>query len=215
MTTVDDQLIQTVVLLKRQFLLTEHLLKRGRKALEDFQDAVSAQRQSVEHVLDVLNFAFALIDNLVRYQKIARSIPRINQKSPEFRALISSLGELTDIRNQHQHINRNIMNNFSGPLLGTVSWTDANANYFASFNDVGRQRSVPGMVFDTQENRFVLQFCYIFGDKYHDLQRAIEGMQSFNAYLDKRVVISLDGARFSADEHYMAGCATFILPHES
>jgi hypothetical protein len=212
-TAVDDQLIQSVVLLKRQSLLTEHLIIRGRAVMEEFQDAVTQQKQSVEHVLDVLNFAFSLIDNLVKYQKIARSIPRLNQKSPEYRVLISSLGELTEIRNQHQHINRSILNNFTGPLLGTVSWAVGNANYTASFNDIGRERSVPGMAFDTQENRFVLEFCYVFGEKYHDLQKAINGMRNFNSYLDQTVVVSIDGALFKAEENYLAMCAKFIL-HE-
>lgn len=208
----DDQLLQLVVLLKRQYVLTEHLIKKGQAQLHDFENAVSENVQSVEHVLDVLNFAFALIDNLVKYQKIARSIPTLNQKSSEFRALIYSLGELTEIRNQHQHINRHALNKFTGPLLGAVSWVVDSANYIASFNDIGRERSVPSMVFDIEEKSFTLKFCYVFGEKYHDLQKAVEGMRNFNTYLDTTVVVSAEGAKFNGNEHYLAMRLNFILP---
>ncbi len=211
MTAVDDQLIQCVVLLKRQSLLTEHLVKKGQAVMQEFQDAIAGQKQSVEHVLDVLNFAFALIDSLVKYQKIARSVPRLSQKSPEYRSLISSLGELTEIRNQHQHINRYLLNNFTGPLIGTVSWVVDAVNYSASFNDIGRERSVPGMVFDIKENRFVLEFCYIFGDKYHDLQKAITGMRDFHTYIDSTMIVAVDGIVFNGNEHYLATSAKLTL----
>jgi hypothetical protein len=211
-TTADDQLLQFVVLLKRQYLLTEHSIKRGQSQQREFENAVKSDAQTVEHVLDVMNFAFSLIDNLVKYQKIARSIPKLNQKSKEFRTLISSLGEITEIRNQHQHINRHALNKFTGPLLGSVSWVNDGANFIASFNDVGRQRSVPGMVFDIEKNSFTHNFCYVFGEVYHDLQKAIDGMRSFNVYLDKTVIVSAGGVPFSGDEHFLAMRAQFILP---
>ena len=204
-------MVQSVVLLKRQALLTEHLVKRGSSVLQDFQNAIAANVQTIEHVLDVMNYAFALVDSLVKYQKIARSVPRLNQKSQECRALIFSIGELTEIRNQHQHINRSVLNNFTGPLLGAVSWVSDNVTYTASFNDIGRDRSVPGIIFDTVENRYLHKFCYIFGEKYHDLEKAINGLRNFEAYIAKTFSVSIGEVPFRADQHYLAYSAKISL----
>src|SRR5438093_13660472 len=105
MNKIDARLVQTVVLLNRQYLLLERLIESKDRVFREFENAISENQQALVHVLDVYNFVFALIDHLVRYHKIATVLPRLNHKLPPFRALQSSVGDFKEIRNQFQHIN--------------------------------------------------------------------------------------------------------------
>lgn len=84
---IDNKLIQAVVLLDRQFLLTDYLIESKKITLKEFEQALAEKRQSISQVLSVYNYIFALIDNLVRYQKIASVIPRLSQKKKNFKIL--------------------------------------------------------------------------------------------------------------------------------
>lgn len=210
-TNIDQLLAQAVVLLQRQFLLTEHAIQAGSRALIEFENAVASNSQDIQNVFAAFNYAFALVDHLVRYRKIAAVIPRISQKSTEFRALESSLHPLTAIRNQFQQINNHIENKNSGPLLGSVCWSSQNAQFVASFNDVGRRRTVPGVWMDTQTGRFGLQFCYIYNDSYYDLEKAILGMREFQKYMDHFCTVQIDEKDFAQEDHFMALRVEFKL----
>src|SRR5579884_1538626 len=117
-----QKFIQSVILLDRQYALTEHLIATQSQVLKNFERAAEKNEQALNHVLDVYNYVFALIDHLERYRKIALSIPILNQKCAECRALINSLGGLKDVRDQIQHINNEIENEYTGPLLGSIFW---------------------------------------------------------------------------------------------
>lgn len=70
MEKIDSRLIQTVILLDRQYALLEHLIGTKNHVLKDFELAVEKGEQTLEHVLDVYNYVFALIDHLERYRKL-------------------------------------------------------------------------------------------------------------------------------------------------
>jgi hypothetical protein len=194
MNKIDSRLIQTVVLLDRQYLLTEHLIRSKDSILREFENAISEQRETLDHVLDVYNFVFALIDHLVRYHKIATVLPRFNQREAQFRNLRAALDDFKDIRNTFQHINNDIENDNSGPLLGAVCWISEQMQFIASFHDIGRQRSSPGIVLDTTTGKFVHEFCYVYNDKYYDLARAINAVRSFNDFINSRVKVEINKA---------------------
>ncbi len=116
--STDVKLAEAVVLLERQYLLTCHLIDTRADALAAMEEAVSNKAERLEHVLAVFSYVFALVDDLVRYQKIVFSLPVFSQKWPECRALNAAMGELKEVRNQLQHINNDIENEQSGPLHG-------------------------------------------------------------------------------------------------
>ena len=207
-------LLQSVTLLRRQKLLTEYLINSSGSSLERFQTALTEQKLSTGHVLDVLNYAFGLIDNLVRFQKIAGKIPQLSQKSAECKALASGMGNLKKIRNQHQHIIEHLLNEFSGPLLGALSWVAGTKNYLASFQDIGRERSIPTMIFDTHEKRFTQEFCYVYGEKYYDLKKAIDAMHQFSNFIESSVQIQLNGQKINPDDMIIAICVELKFPNE-
>jgi hypothetical protein len=206
MNKTEELLLQSTILLKRQGLLTENVVMNGEMTLQNFENAVHKQSQNLDHVLDVLNYAFGLIDNLVRFQKIAGSIPKINQKSAEYRSFTAGMGNLKDVRNNHQHVNNDIVKNFTGPLLGSVSWSSTNRSYTACLHDIGRERTLPGLIFDTQEKKFTSRFCYIFGESYHNLDKAITSMREFTEFINSIVKIEISGLPFSVRDHFMAFC---------
>ncbi|MBI4190315.1 MAG: hypothetical protein HY525_07220 [Betaproteobacteria bacterium] len=193
MERIDAKLAQAVVLLSRQYLLTDHLIETRGYVLREFERAIEEKRQALDHVLDVYNYVFALIDHLVRYEKIAFVLPRLNQKIAEYRALRDAMGELKDIRNQLQHINNDVENDNSGPLLGAVCWVSGQRQFIASFHDIGRRRSSPGIILDTRTGTFAQEFCYFYNDAYHDLGRAIEGVRTFNKFVNSQVHVEVDG----------------------
>ncbi len=201
MDKIDTKLIQVAILLDRQHLLIERLIKNSNFVLHEFE---KAEKTTLDHVLDVYNYVFALIDHLVRYQKIASTLPRFSKKSAEYRSFNTSMGELKDIRNQFQHINNDVENNYTGPLLGAVCWISSNTEFLASLNDVGRSRSFPSMSFDTQTGTYSHEFCYTYNDKYHDLGGAIKGARTFNQFVKSKVRIEIDGKPYNSKNHFMA-----------
>ena len=211
MDRIDKRLAQAVVLLDRQYLLTDHLIKNRRCVLQDFENAVTEKRESLTHVLDVYNYVFGLIDHLVRYQKIAMVLPRLNQNDPEYRALNFAMGELKDVRNQLQHINNDIENENSGPLLGSICWASGQRQYMASFHDIGRKRSSPGLIFDRDKGIHIEGFSYVYNEKRHDLDKAIEGLHTFNTFINGIVHLEIDGKVYDPKDHFMAVCIGFQI----
>lgn len=176
----------------------------GHQVLANFEAAVTNEIVNTYHVAAVLDYSLGLIDHLVRFQKIAASIPKLNQKDAEFRSFAIAMGSLVDARNQIQHINRNAVNNYTGPLLGSVSWATEGVNYVAGFSDVGRERSVPGLIFDIHLKKFTMNFVYVFGDTYHDLDLAIKGMRDFYSFVRQKFLISIGGRPYNPEDHLMA-----------
>ena len=204
MTKIDARLAQAAVLLDRQFLLTQHLIKTSGRSLGNLKRALDEERQNIRHVLSVYNYVFSLIDHLVRYQKIAHSMPRLSQKSAEFRALNDSLKGLKEVRNQIQHINNDIENQFSGPLLGAIVWASGSQQCVVTFHDLGRKRSSPSIPFDSSKRSFTKEFCYVYDGDLYDLDKAIGGFREFNKYVQRTVKVQVDGKPYLAKDHFMA-----------
>ena len=212
MDKIDSFLIEAVVLLDRQYLLTNHLIDRRGEALKEFEQAVTQQQQTINNALDVYNYVFALIDHLVRYQKIALSLPRLNKKNAEYSALGKAMGELKEIRNQFQHINNDIENKYTGPLLGSICWISNQKQFMTLFRDLSRQRSAPGIILNTSTGQYSHNFCYVYNERYYDLEKAILGMYTFNEYIRSLVEIKVDGKNYNAKEHFTALCIDFQMP---
>src|SRR5258706_3791912 len=102
------------------------------------------------------------------------------------------MGDLKEIRNQLQHINNAIENDNPGPLLGAVCWVSNGDQFMTSFHDIGRERSSPGIVMDTQTGRYLHEFCYVYNDVYHDLGGAIAGMRAFNESISATIRMEID-----------------------
>jgi hypothetical protein len=214
MDRIDAKLAQAVVLLDRQYLLTDHLIDTRGCVLREFEHAIEEKQQALNHVLDVYNYVFALIDHLVRYEKIAFVLPRLNQKTAEYRALSDAMGDIKDIRNQLQHINNDIENDHTGPLLGAVCWVSGRRQFIASFHDLGRTRSSPGIVLDTRTGTYAQEFCYVYNDKYHDLGRAIDSVRTFNKFVNSCVRVEVDGKQYDPKDHFAALCIELRMPPE-
>jgi len=214
MDRVDAKLAQAVVLLDRQYLLTDHLIETRSHVFREFERAIEETQQTFDHVLDIYNYVFALIDHLVRYEKIAFVLPRLNQKTAEYRALSDAMGDIKDIRDQLQHINNDIENDYRGPLLGAVCWVSAQRQFIASFHDIGRPRSSPGIILDTRTGTYAQQFCYVYNDKYHDLGRAIDGVRTFNKFVNSQVRVEVDGKQYDPKDHFAAICIELRIPAE-
>ena len=209
MPDIDKRLIHAFVLLQRQFLITEYVVKRRKpKVLRSFEKAITDQKQSIQDVLRVYELAFSIVDNIVRYEKIACILPRFNQRTDEFKLFSSRLGGMKELRNLLQHINEDIDTEFESPILGGITWAKNNINYMAVFNDLGEKRSVPGLIYDAQKEKFTKKFCYVHNGKYYDLSEAIKGYQDYQKFVESKCQINIDGKSYKANEHYVALAAT-------
>ena len=77
----DAKMAEAVVLLERQYLLTCHLIDTRSGALEALEQAIRTKTERLDHVLAVFGYVFALIADLVSYQKIVFSLPVFSQKA--------------------------------------------------------------------------------------------------------------------------------------
>lgn len=204
MDKIDKTLFQAAVLLNRQYLLTARLIKTRSSVLQEFEHALTQKQENLNHVLDVYNYVLGLIDYIVRYQKIAMVLPRLSQTTPDYRALNNAMGDLKEIRNQIQHINNDIDNDNAGPLLGAVCWASGQRQYMASFHDIGRKRSSPGLTFDSQTGMHIQEFTYVYNEVHHDLGKAIEGMGTFDKFLNSVVPMEVDGKPYNPNDHFAA-----------
>lgn len=211
---IDARLVQAVVLLDRQYRMLERVYEAGGQALASLEAAIDGKSTTINHVLDVYNYVLSLIDSLARYQKTAFSIPRLNQKDAEYRAFAAAMGDIKDARDQLQHLNNDIENDNSGPLLGGIAWTKGTRNYLVGLNDIGRSRSSPGIPFDAQERKYVSELCFTYGNVLYDLAKAMDGVRAFNAYIARKVRVEIDGKPYVADHHFVAICAAFLTEAE-
>lgn len=211
---IDARLIQAAVLLGRQYRMLERLYEGGQSTLTNLEAAIDNKTNNIDHVFDVYNYVLALIDSFARYQKTAFSIPRLNQKDAEYRALETAMGDIKDARDQLQHLNNDIENDNTGPLLGGVVWARGNRSYIVALNDVGRDRSTPGIAYDTHEKRHVSDFCFTYGDKHYDLAKAFSGIQIFQAWVNRKVRIEIDGQPYEDEKHFISICAAFLTETE-
>lgn len=209
MDIIDRILFQGAVLLNRQYLLTDRLIKTRSSVLQDFEHAITQKQENLNQVLDVYNYVFGLIDHLVRYQKIAMVLPKLSQTTPEYRALNHAMGDLKEIRNQIQHINNDIENDNTGPLLGAVCWASGQRQYMATFYDIGRKRSSPGLIFNSQTGMHIQGFSYVYNEVHHDLGKAIEGMGTFDKFINSVVRMEVDGKPYDPNDHFAAICFDF------
>jgi hypothetical protein len=196
MDKIDSRLVQGMILLHRQYLLTRHLVSTQGVIVPKLEESLRGGEQSFPEVLEIYNYVFALVDHLVRLQKIVASLPRLNKKDPEVLKFDAAMGGLKEIRNQFQHINNDIENAFTGPLLGAICWGRGPEQFVVSMNDIGRERSSELTSFDTWGAGFPEHFHYLYNGRSYDLQAAIDGTEAFWQWLDTKILVQVDGRKF-------------------
>ena len=212
---IDKKFIHSFVLLERQFLITEYLVKKRKpRVLSEFEKSLKLEKQSVQDVLRVYELVFSIIDNVVRYEKIASTLPKFNQKNEDYKRFSKNLEGMKELRNLLQHINGEIENDFKSPILGGVAWVKNNTNYMAAFNDLGEGKSLPSLVYDTHKDEFTQDFCYVHDGKYYDLSKAIKGYQDYQKYVKNRSLIKVDAKSYDVSDHFVA-LGMEIAPHKS
>ena len=205
MKDVEKRFIRTFILLGRQAALLNYLSEeRKPRVLSSFENCFASGLPGLRDVVAVYEFAFALVDNVHRYFTIASPLPKFNKKSPEFRQLTKKTDGIEDLRNLLQHLRGDIDTEFESPILGGVTWANGLTNYMACFHEIGDQRSVPGLVFDSVAGAFIQQFCYVHDGKYYDLMLAIEGCREYQSYVEAVAEVQIDGTPYRIDGHFTA-----------
>jgi hypothetical protein len=210
--SIDERLAQAVVLLSRQYEIIDYLFsQRESEVLKPIESEISSGLPKVQSVYPVYEYVYSLIDNLVRYQKILNVTPKLNQKEQPISDFNLALSPLKEARNNLQHINDNLRCSFSGPLLGSICWNRGPTQYIVALSDVGRSRSVPGIVLDTQTGTFVAELCYVYNETYHDLHKAVSEAAAVHEWLSTKISMSIDNAPYDPNSHFQAIKLEFSL----
>jgi hypothetical protein len=189
-------MVQVAIALIRQYQLLSNLSQKRGDVLSCFEASMPTQENGFQGVFDIYNYAFALLDAVVRYHKMAHSLPGVSKKEVLYRRLDKAIDHFKGARNQIQHLDNDVVNEFSGPLMGAVTWPNDVTNYSAVLNDVGRERKIGLLAFDTVEGKFVNGFCYVYNDKYYDLDAAVSAINTFHADLMSRMVLKVGETDF-------------------
>jgi hypothetical protein len=203
--SIDERLAQAVVLLSRQYEIIDYLFsQKEAEVLKSVEREISSGLPKVQSVYPVYEYVYSLIDNLMRYQKILNVTPKLNQKEQPISNFNLALSPLKEVRNNLQHINDNLKSSLSGPLLGSICWNRGLTQYIVSLSDVGRSRSVPGIVLDTQTGTFVAELCYVYNETYHDLHKAISETAAVHKWLSTVISMSIDNTPYDPNSHFQA-----------
>lgn len=211
--SVNAKVLQALILLNRQHEIIAYLHEEREVAvLKEFEDAISKGIQTVSCVYPVYEYVFSLIDNLARYHKILNSVPRVNKKDAIISGYNRLLATLKDARNKLQHINRELDNTFSGPLMGSICWNRESHQFVASLSDAAKANSVAGVAIDTYTGKFVAQFVYIENEIHYDLHEIIAATRVVHEFVVNRFEIEIDGKPYDPSMHFQAFRVDFGFP---
>ncbi|WP_373474321.1 hypothetical protein [Sphingorhabdus sp.] len=154
-----QQLLLCLDGLRYSFAIVLSCHARVRSALSTFE----ADWQSgapANAVIQVVADAWAMIDATQRIRLLIERAPILPKNDPEFRIFKVGTSAVEHLRHYVQHINNEItgITGQAQPLWGTISWvneTDVLMQFSLFTGNQHLQASVPGLVFDRQEMRFV------------------------------------------------------------
>lgn len=111
-------------------------------------------------VMQVVADAWSMIDATQRIRLLIKRAPVLPKNEPEFRVFKDGTSAVEPLRHYAQHINNEVsrITGQAQPLWGTISWVseaDPLMQFSLSTGSQHLRTSVPGLVFDRQEMRFV------------------------------------------------------------
>ena len=145
---------------------------------------------SVEYfeVIAAMSAITGVIDALARTLKVSRKLSSLNQKGVEFKLYIASQDWVIEARNKVQHINDEIRNNNTSPVLGSLIWANGTSHYLLSLSSPFPGEKIPGLVIDTYTGQTLMELAYVYNERYLDIPRAFEGAMEFSNYIKNACV---------------------------
>lgn len=140
-------------------------------------------------VIAAMSAITAVIDALARTLKVSRKLSALNQKGTEFKSYIASQDWVIDARNMVQHINEEVKNSNTGPILGSLIWANGSSHYLLSLSSSFPGEEVPGLVIDTHTGKTLMDLAYVYNDRYLDIPRAFSGAMEFSKYVKSGFVL--------------------------
>lgn len=204
-------LINRLVLIERIYLFIANANRDGIVRLRALESAMLSGTQDVQQIADLYNYIFLIIDHICRFQKVALRLPKEVSKSKEYKECMRALSVFYSTRNNFQHIDEKIDNEWSGPLLGAICWVSDGRHFLISFNDVNRVRSSPTLILDAREGIFTRTFAYVCNDTYYDIGDAIERIETFMNFFQKTIHFSRDEREINIRDDYLAVTLDFKI----
>ena len=89
----------------------------------------------------------------------------IRKDQPELKALAKALAPVKECRNYLQHMRGDLMKNepINYPILGAITWIHEGRNYILLSNQPTQNCSLPGIVYDTFENKYLCKYQLVVG----------------------------------------------------
>lgn len=176
---------------KKCLLIVDHLFSALEQSTLQAEDSVKVtENNSV--VPEIYISALGLIDFFHRFNEIISTMPLISKKQPELKSLSKALKPVKDCRNYLQHMRGDLMKNesISYPILGAISWTHEGRNYVLSSSQPTKNFSMPCIVFDTFENKYICKYQLVIGGHEIQLDTVYNEIKLFWAWLENSVVMT-------------------------
>jgi hypothetical protein len=175
---------------KKCLLILDHLyadLKNGTHQATD-ADIVNNEPSVVT---EIYISALGLIDYFHRFHEIISAMTLIRKDQPELKALTKAIAPVKKCRNYLQHMRGDLMKNepLGYPILGAITWIEEGRNYILLSNQPTQNLSLPGIVYDTFEGKYLCKYQLIVGGHEIRIDTVYSEVKSFWAWLEKSVVI--------------------------
>lgn len=158
---------------------------RAMQSLRSFE-AMKATGVPTSAAVQVVADLWSIIDAAHRIRLLINRMPLIPKKDPAIRTFLDATAQVEDLRHYVQHINNEIgaLLPSAPPLWGSISWegeADPGTCFTLMTGTPHLAQSLPGLVFDTHEQKFVRRCELTAGNNSIDLNSLIERIKSLKA----------------------------------
>lgn len=146
---------------KRTLLSYEILLKRIEQELKPLSISIELGAEvGGEDAAAAFISAMGLVDFAYRYAQLVDSLPLVNKKASEMRALKLALGPAEPARHHLQHMrgDLNVSGGIDYPLLGQLAWENGSKCFTLSFSEAKATHHT--LTYDRLENSYVTPLMY-------------------------------------------------------
>jgi hypothetical protein len=164
----------------------------------------------MEVVVGVVSDLWGIVDSAHRIRVLIVRMPLFPKNDPRVRTFLDATSNAEDLRHYVQHLNNEIrsLGATSPPLWGSISWvseSDPLASFTLATGSHHLAQSLPGLVFDREEGKFVRN-CELTAGKskidIDDLCRRVADLNEVVSMWANSITFG-NGERYAYDSTYV------------
>lgn len=142
-------------------------------------------------VTEIYISALGLIDYFHRFHEIVSAMTLIRKDQAELKGLARALAPVKECRNYLQHMRGDLNKNqtINYPILGGITWIHDSRNYILFSNQPTQNYSLPSIVYDTVENKYLCKYQLVVGGHQIPIDTVYTEIKVFWKWLEELVII--------------------------